>query len=162
MSSTRFQPACIFARRRDFGRVADAVPEPPYYLDIEYLAWAYYQHQVALIVLSVIEGNTDRTSAQDELAARLGEDRDWLMRKLYGRATASLVEMIKWLIRLGYEAPSLEHAINVAYEIDPFDSLNVTFIDAATLSPEEFERVRAQQIERVARLKKMAGEDEAS
>lgn len=130
MGSARFQPARIFPRRRDFGRVADAVPDLPHDLEIEYLAWAYYQHQVALIVLGEIEDRVDRLAAQEELAARLGEDRDWLMRKLYGRATASLVEMIRWLMELGYVAPSLEDAIRVAREVDPFGSLNVTFVEA--------------------------------
>lgn len=162
MGSSRFEPARIFPRRRDFGRVADAVPDLPFDLSVDYLAWAYYQHQVALVVLGEIEGRPDRVTAQAELATRLGEDRDWLMRKLYGRATASLVEMIKWLIKLGYEAPSLEYAIRVAHYVDPFHFEEVTFVDAATLSPEEFERARAQQLESVAHLMEMEDEEEPS
>jgi hypothetical protein len=37
----------------------------------------------------------------NDLAQKLGEDYDWLIRKLYGRVPADLGEMFEWALVLG-------------------------------------------------------------
>jgi len=116
MGSTRFVPARIFIRRRNFGRTAWGTLNSGEGLDEGLFAAAYFQHQAAFAVRDYLDHQADSHLALEELAHSLGENRDWLVRKLHGQATASLAEMSAWLIAVNYEAPLLDDAIAVAEE----------------------------------------------
>lgn len=96
----RFRPSSIFANPRDFGRNRVARPQPTPDLRPGQRAWALYQHRVALAVLGEL-ALPRRGIAW--LAVRLGENPDWLTRKLYGRVPADLGEMFEWCQELGIE-----------------------------------------------------------
>lgn len=93
MGTPRFRPSSLFANPRDFGRNGAARPlaSPP--LQGGQIAWAWYQHQVALEVLAALKKQRRRI---DHLALSLGENPDWITRKLYGRVPADLGEMFEW------------------------------------------------------------------
>ena len=65
--------------------------------------------------------------------------------------------MAEWLLELDLPAPSLEVALDAARRASPFDR-DIEIFDAEDLSPEELERVRAEQLELLARRKEELGE----
>lgn len=101
MGTPRFRPSLVFANPREFGRNAYAKPQPTPTLGPGQRAWALYQHRVAL---AVFEALTKRRQRIDDLAKGLGENPDWLTRKLYGRVPADLGEMVEWCEALGLTA----------------------------------------------------------
>ena len=108
MGAPRFRPASIFENCRDFGRNPGALPGPAPHLRPGQRAWAIYQHEVATSVLKDLRRRDLRIN---DLARQLGEDYDWLSRKLYGRVPADLGEMFEWALVLGITVrPTLDEA----------------------------------------------------
>lgn len=157
MGSRRFLPASILERHRDFGRLWNA----PVQIDEPYpegvLAWAVYQHMVAFIVLGHLDSQTDPRRALEDLADRLRVSPGWLLRKFHGQASASLAKMAEWLIELELEAPSFETAIAAAIRANPYGR-DLVAVPAEDVSPEELERVRAERLETLARVKEESRE----
>lgn len=100
MGTPRFRPSSLFANPREFGRNHYAKPQPTPHLRAGQRAWALYQHRAALAVLAALKAQRLRI---DDLAEDLGENPDWLTRKLYGRVPADLGEMVEWCEELGIE-----------------------------------------------------------
>lgn len=104
MGSLRFRPASIFSKPRSFGRVEGIwFVETPDLNPGERL-WAIYQHQMAVAVFETLK---TKGMSLNVFAEELGEDDDWLMRKLYGRAPADLGEMLTWMLVLGLKPPDM-------------------------------------------------------
>jgi len=93
VGTPRFRPSSLFANPRDFGRNRYAKPQPTPHLRPGQRAWALYQHRVALAVLEALSRKRRRI---EHLADDLGENPDWLTRKLCGRVPADLGEMFEW------------------------------------------------------------------
>lgn len=98
MGKPRFRPAALFIRSRDFGRESYAVFAEDSGLTPGERAWALFQHNTASAVLSELRR---RRWPISQLADELGENYDWLCRKLYGRVPADLGEMYEWTLQLG-------------------------------------------------------------
>ena len=62
------------------------------------MAWAWYQHRVALAVRAELKA---RRIPLSFLAVAVNENEAWLERKLRGQAPADLGEMFEWALRLG-------------------------------------------------------------
>ena len=62
------------------------------------MAWAWYQHQVALAVRAELKA---RGIPLSFLAVGVNENEAWLERKLRGQAPADLGEMFERALRLG-------------------------------------------------------------
>jgi hypothetical protein len=100
MGTPRFHPASIFENRRDFGRNPNARPIFTPELSPGERAWAIYQHQVATLVIRELHR---RRHSIMWLTQELGENYDWLIRKLYGRVPADLGEIFEWALCLGVQ-----------------------------------------------------------
>lgn len=98
MGLPRFTPSRLFANPRDFGRNRIARPHSQSGLSPTQAAWAWFQHRAALAVFEELRARRESLAA---LAGLLGEDSDWLKRKLYGRAPADLGDVLGWALLLG-------------------------------------------------------------
>ena len=98
MGKPRFRPAALFIRSRDFGRTSKPVFAEDTGLTPGERAWALFQHNAASAVLVELKKRGWRVA---QLANELGENYDWLCRKLYGRVPADLGEMYEWTLHLG-------------------------------------------------------------
>lgn len=96
----RFRPAQVVENPRHFGRSKDAVRVTPDGFSEGELAWAWYQHRVALAVRKELK---DRKIPFPTLAQALHEKDAWLERKLRGQVPADLGEMFEWALRLGVQ-----------------------------------------------------------
>jgi hypothetical protein len=106
MGRPRFRPAALFANPRDFGRNASAKPLGVTALSETERAWAWYQHRAAVAVRKALASDK---SNPDQFAKQLGEDPDWLSRKLNGQAPADLGEILTWARLLGVDiVPKVE------------------------------------------------------
>lgn len=103
MGKPRFRPAALFVRSRDFGRESYVVFAKDSGLTPGERAWALFQHNTASAVLSELRR---RRWPISRLANELGENYDWLCRKLYGRVPADLGEMFEWTLCLDLLAKS--------------------------------------------------------
>jgi hypothetical protein len=100
MGLPRFRPAALFVNSRDFGRNSyGQLAENPN-LDPGQRAWALSQHQVSMAILKKLK---KREWSIYDLADELGESRDWLTRKIYGRVPADLGEMYVWCAAVGID-----------------------------------------------------------
>ena len=94
IGTPRFRPASIFENPRDFGRNAWATIAVADGLDDVDRGWAVVQHRTACLVTRDL---VDRDIPIEELAEDLGENVDWLRRKLYGRVPADVGDLLGWL-----------------------------------------------------------------
>lgn len=129
MGKPRFIPAEAFERHRDFGRNPSAMPDPGSQLEVGSLVWAFYQHLVACSVRWVAQRDGGSTKPVVWLAQRLGAETSWLTRKLNGQAPADLGEMVRWLVDLDLEAPSLADVTNLVLYAVPMSGY--IFVEAA-------------------------------
>lgn len=97
MGKPRFRPTALFVRSRDFGRASHPVFAEDSGLTPGERAWALFQHNTASAVLSELR---KRRWPISHLSKELGENYDWLCRKLYGRVPADLGEMFEWTLYL--------------------------------------------------------------
>jgi hypothetical protein len=104
VSGPRFRPSAVFANSRDFGRNRSAETVATPHLSPGERAWALFQHDVACNVLFALRGPF---SPVTELAQLLDVNRDWLVRKAYGRVPADLGELLDWLAVTGAKIPEL-------------------------------------------------------
>jgi hypothetical protein len=98
MGKPRFRPVQVVKNPRHFGRSNEAERVVPDGLSEGELAWAWYQHRVALAVRAEL---VKRDLPLLILAKAVGENEAWLERKLRGQAPADLGEIFEWALRLG-------------------------------------------------------------
>jgi hypothetical protein len=104
MGGPRFRPSSAFQRSRDFGRNSVAQPVSTPHLSAGERSWALFQHDVACSVRSSISRSGLGVA---DFAEMLGENTEWLTRKINGRVPADLAEMLDWLSATGAEVPML-------------------------------------------------------
>jgi len=98
LTKPRFRPAQVVQVPRTFGRDKDAVPVWVEGWSEGEMAWAWYQHRMALAVRAELEA---RPLPLRTLAGAINETKGWLERKLRGQAPADLGAMFEWALRLG-------------------------------------------------------------
>ena len=94
IGTPRFRPATIFDNARDFGRNEAAATKLVDDLSEVERGWAMVQHRTACLVLRDLG---ERGMTLDDLADELGQNVDWLRRKLYGRVPADVGDLLGWL-----------------------------------------------------------------
>lgn len=90
----------VFANPRHFGRRQNPETDPGCPLEKSEVAWALFQHKAAFALLFELR---HRKKTLNWFAKRLGEDTDWLQRKLRGHAPADLGEILNWALLLGVQ-----------------------------------------------------------
>jgi hypothetical protein len=100
MGLPRFRPSRLFANPRDFGRSRFGAWADPVTLTPAEVAWAVFQHRAALVVTQTLAGKGESIA---ELAEDLGEDPEWLAKKIYGQAPADLGDITAWALKLGVD-----------------------------------------------------------
>lgn len=100
MGLPRFKPSALFLNPRSFGRHAFIERAQPQTLSDAEAAWAMFQHKAALAVTQELAAAGETIQ---ELATQLGEDPEWLMRKLHGRTPADLGDIMSWVLHYGIQ-----------------------------------------------------------
>ena len=103
----------VFANPRHFGRRKCPETNPKCSLAKGEIAWALFQHRAAYAVTLEVK-HLNKTVPW--LAKQLGENADWLLRKLRGHAPADLGEILQWALVLG---------VHVLPPIDDVDQIRI-------------------------------------
>ncbi len=108
MASDRFKPSRVVANPRHFGRVEHPELRSGSGLAPVERARALLQHRAAFVAYEAL--STAQMSVE-ELAAAVGEQPDWLVRKLHGHVPADVEDFVAWASVLGVDVwPVLENA----------------------------------------------------
>ncbi len=100
MPDPRFRPSRVVANPRHFGRLEHPELRPDSGMAPVERARALLQHRAAFVALQAL---SVAGMSVDDLAAAVGEQPDWLVRKLHGQVPAGVEDFVAWAAVLGVD-----------------------------------------------------------